>query len=81
MLLKTTGWNMPASWKNHPIPTRRLHRPHPGRRGRSHLQPWQQPPGRRRLIEAIRDARKAGDSARLTLSCEQLNDLIFYLET
>ena len=33
------------------------------------------------LIEAIRDARKAGDSARLTASCEQLSDLIFYLET
>ncbi|HYI68433.1 MAG TPA: Hsp70 family protein [Skermanella sp.] len=33
------------------------------------------------LIEAIRDARKACDSARLTASCEQLSDLIFYLET
>ena len=33
------------------------------------------------LIEAIRDARKAGDNARLTQSCEQLSDLIFYLET
>lgn len=33
------------------------------------------------LIEAIRDARMAGDTARLTLSCEQLSDLIFYLET
>ena len=33
------------------------------------------------LIEAIRDARKAGDRARLAEACEQLNDLIFYLET
>jgi molecular chaperone DnaK len=33
------------------------------------------------LIEAIRDARKAGDSTRLAEACEQLNDLIFYLET
>src|SRR3954469_20210307 len=33
------------------------------------------------LIEAIRDARKAGDRDRLAEACEQLNDLIFYLET
>jgi molecular chaperone DnaK (HSP70) len=33
------------------------------------------------LIEAIRDARKAGDGARLTEASQQLNDLIFYLET
>jgi molecular chaperone DnaK (HSP70) len=33
------------------------------------------------LIEAIRDARKAGDRARLAEAYEQLNDLIFYLET
>jgi molecular chaperone DnaK len=33
------------------------------------------------LIEAIRDARKAGDRERLAEAYEQLNDLIFYLET
>ena len=33
------------------------------------------------LIETIRDARKAGDNTRLAEACEQLNDLIFYLET
>ena len=33
------------------------------------------------LIEAIRDARKSGDRTRLAEACEQLNDLIFYLET
>jgi molecular chaperone DnaK len=33
------------------------------------------------LIETIRDARKAGDRDRLAEACEQLNDLIFYLET
>ena len=33
------------------------------------------------LIEAIRDARKAGDRDRLAEACEQLNDLLFYLET
>jgi molecular chaperone DnaK (HSP70) len=33
------------------------------------------------LIESIRDARKAGDQGRLAEACEQLKDLIFYLET
>jgi molecular chaperone DnaK len=33
------------------------------------------------LIETIRDARKAGDRDRLAEACEQLKDLIFYLET
>jgi molecular chaperone DnaK len=33
------------------------------------------------LIETIRDARKAGDRDRLADACEQLKDLIFYLET
>jgi molecular chaperone DnaK len=33
------------------------------------------------LIETIRDARKAGDRGRLAEACEQLKDLIFYLET
>jgi hypothetical protein len=33
------------------------------------------------LIETIRDARAAGNRERLAEACEQLKDLIFYLET
>ena len=33
------------------------------------------------LIEAIRDARAGGNRERLAEACEQLKDLIFYLET